>query len=213
MSRTVAYLSECQGSATIDDQKACLGPDDYVVVADRQSFNKLGDLLARHGIKLVAGDRIKVYDLSCITLSTTTLIRTITKMLGRGIAFEIVSAGVVIEPKADDKLHALLGALDGHYRYLHGIKTHPVETASRGRRRILDPDKLPEIRAKLNEPGATASDVARELGVARSTLFNFLDRYGRDQGPGGGKQLEQRRSNDASDHGHVPQGEPDQRPA
>jgi DNA invertase Pin-like site-specific DNA recombinase len=213
LGRTVAYLSECQGSATIDDQKACLGPDDYVVVADRQSFNKLGDLLARHGIKLTAGDRIKVYDLSCITLSTTTLIRTMTKMLGRGIAFEIVSAGIVIEPRADDKLHALLGALDGHYRYLHGLKTHPIETASRGRRRILDPDQLPQIRAKLDAPGATATDVARELGVARSTLFNFLDRYGRDRGAEGGEQSEQRRSDDAGDQGHVPEGKANQRPA
>ena len=199
MSRTVAYLSECQGSATIDDQKACLAPDDYVLVAERQSFNKIGDLLARHGIKLTAGDRIKIYDLSCITLSTTTLVRTMTKMLSRGIAFEIVSAGIVIEPRADDKLHALLDALDGHYRYLHGLKTHPVEAASRGRRRLLDPDQLPQIRAKLDAPGATATDVARELGVARSTLFNFLDRYGRDEGPVGGKQLEQRRSDGPGD--------------
>ncbi|NIJ30955.1 DNA invertase Pin-like site-specific DNA recombinase [Sphingomonas insulae] len=184
-----------------------------MIVADRQSFNKLGDLLARHGIKLTAGDRIKVYDLSCITLSTTTLIRTMTKMLSRGIAFEIVSAGIVIEPRADDKLHALLGALDGHYGYLHGLKTHPIETASRGRRRILDPDQLPQIRAKLDAPGATATDVARELGVARSTLFNFLDRYGRDRGAEGGEQSEQRRSDDAGDQGHVPEGKANQRPA
>ncbi|KRB78803.1 Hin recombinase [Sphingomonas sp. Root720] len=166
----------------MDDQKACLEADDYVVVAGRQSFNKLGDLLARHGIRLGPGDRIKLYDLSCITLSTTTLVSVMSKFLRSGVGFEIISAGIVIEPRADDKLHALLEALDNHYRYLHGIKTHPVDTASRGRRRLLDPSQLPEIRAKLDKPGATATDVAQELGVARSTLFNFLERFDRGQG-------------------------------
>ena len=209
LSTTVAFLAECQGSATLDDQKACLGPDDHVVVAGRQSFNKLGDLLACHGIRLTAGDRIKLYDLSCIALSTTTLVRMMTKMLRSGISFEIVSAGIVIEPGAGDKLHALLDALDGHYRYLHGIKTHPADTASRGRKRLLDPDQLPEIRAKLEKPGVTATDVAQELGVARSTLFNYLERYDRDRRVDRDKKVEQRRSQHAGDDAHVPKGEAD----
>ncbi len=206
LSTTVAFLAECQGSATIDDQKAFLGPDDYVVVAGRQSFNKLGDLLARHGIRLGPGDRIKVYDLSCIRLSTTTLIRVMSKMLRGGVAFEIISAGIVIEPCGDDKLHALLDALDSHYRYLHGIKTHPADTASRGRRRLLDPDQLPEIRAKLDKPGATATDVAQELGVARSTLFNYLEWYDLDRRVDGGKKTVQRRAQHAGDDTHLSKG-------
>lgn len=180
MGKIVAFLAECQGSATIDDQKAAMHPEALIVVAGRQSFNKLGDLLARSGLHLEAGDRVVVYDLSCITLATPTLIRLIGRMLSRGIAFEIVSAGVVIEPAIDDKLQALIRALDGHHRYLHGLKTHP-ETASRGRKRLLDPDDLPAIKLKLELPGATATDVAQDLGVSRSTLFNFLERYDPDR--------------------------------
>lgn len=206
MGTTVAFLAECQGSATIDDQKACLGPDDYVVVAGRQSFNKIGDLLGRHGIRLGPGDRLKVYDLSCITISTATLIRVMSKMLRNGVTFEIISAGIVIEPRADDKLHALIDALDSHNRHLHGIKTHPADTASRGRKRLLDPDQLPAIRAKLDEPGATATDVAQELGVARSTLFNYLERYEVGRRVDRGKKAEKRRPQNSSDNAHVPQG-------
>lgn len=176
---TVAFLAECQGSATVDEQKACLAPDDYVVVAGKRGFNKLADVLAQHGIRLGAGDRIKVYDLTCIKLSTTTLMRVLSRMLRKGIAFEIISAGIVIEPSADDKLHALLEALDGHNRHLHGIKTHPADR--RGRKQLLGPDQLADIRARLDQPGATATEVANELGVARSTLFNFLDRHDRDR--------------------------------
>ena len=172
---TVAFLAECQGSATVDEQRACLAPDDHVVVAGKRGFNKLTDVLAQHGICLGAGDRIKVYDLTCIKLSTTTLMRVLSRLLRKGIAFEIVCGGIVIEPRADDKLHSLLEALDGHNRYLHGIKTHPADR--RGRKRLLEPAQLSDIRARLDQPGATATEVASDLGVARSTLFNFLDRY------------------------------------
>ena len=179
MGTTVAFLAECQGSATVEEQKACLAPGDHVVVAGKRGFNKLTDVLAQHGIRLGAGDRIKVYDLTCIKLSTTTLTRVLSRILRKGIAFEIISAGIVIEPSADDKLHALLEALDGHNRYLHGIKTHPADR--RGRKQLLGPDQLADIRARLDQPGATATEVANELGVARSTLFNFLDRYDNDR--------------------------------
>ena len=202
----MAFLAECQGSATIDDQKACLAPDDQVVVAGRASFNKLGELLARNGDRLNPGDRVKVFDLSCIELSTTTLIRVLTKMLRSGITVEIASLGIVLEPAAENKLHALLEALDGHYRHVHGIKTHPVDTAPQGRKRLLGPDQLAEIRDKLDRPGATATDVAQELGVARSTLFNYLERYDRDRRIGRGKKAEERRTQDISDDGHVPEG-------
>ena len=179
MGTTVAFLAECQGSTTVDEQKACLAPDDYVVVAGKRGFNKLADVLAQHGIRLGAGDRVKVYDLACIKLSTTTLVRVVSRLLRKGVAFEIISAGIVIEPSADDKLLALLEALDAHNRYLHGIKTHPADR--RGRKRLLEPDQLSDIRARLDRPGATATDVASDLGVARSTLFNFLDRYDHDR--------------------------------
>lgn len=181
LSTTVAFLAECQGSATVDEQRACLDPGDHVVVAGKKSFNKLADMLAEGGVQLKRGDRVKLYDLSCIKLSTTTLVRAMSTMLRKGIAFEIISSGIVIEPDADDKVRAMLDALDAHYRYLHGIKTHPADR--RGRRRLLDPEWLPNIRAELKKPGVTATAVATSYGVARSTLFNFLERYDQDRRP------------------------------
>lgn len=177
LKRTVAFLAQTPGSATIDEQKASLGADDLVVVAGKRSFNQLGELLARKGFALKAGDRVKLYDLSCLALSTTILIRVLAKMLRGGVSIEIVKPGIIITPDETDQAHALLHALDGHYRHVHGIKTHPADTAPQGRKRLLDADKLPEIRAMLDKPGATATSVAQELGVARSTLFNYLDRF------------------------------------
>lgn len=189
MGKVVAFLAECQGSPTIDHQWAHMSPEAHIIVAGRHSLNKLSDLLAWSGMRLEAGDRVVVYDLSCITLSTPTLIRIIGRLLRGGIAFEIVSAAIVIEPTDDDRLNALVQAFAGHYRHLHGLKTHP-ETAPRGRKPLLNPGDVDAIKAKLERPGATATGVARDLGVARSTLFNFLERHDPTRGSGSKKMGE-----------------------
>lgn len=189
LNKTVVFLARTQGSATVEDQKACLGPDDYVVVAGpRSSFSQLGELLARNGMALESGDHVKVFDLTCLALSTTMLIRTLTKLLRGGISVEIFEPGIVIRPGDLTQTHALLDALDGHYRHIHGIKTHPADTAPQGRKRLLAPDQLPAIRTMLDRAGATATDVAQELGVARSTLFNYLKRYDGTRGVHRGKK-------------------------
>lgn len=181
MGKTVVFLAKTPGSATIEEQRSCLSPDDIEVTAGHKTFNQLGALLARHGIRLKAGDRVKVYDLACLAISTTMLIRALTKMLKAGVTFEMHSPALVIEPGGADRLQVMLEALDNHYRRVHGIKTHPAEMAPQGRKRLLGPEKLSEIRAALDRPGATATDVAQGLGVARSTLFNYLERYDLDR--------------------------------
>lgn len=181
LTTTIAFLAETPGSASVRDQQTCLKADDIQVFAGRKTFSQLGDILARMGIRLTAGDCVKVHDLSCLSLTTPMLIRAVAKLLKAGVTFELCSPAIVIEPNGADRLHTMLDALDSHYRHIHGIKTHPKEMAQAGRKRLLDPNMLPEIRAKLNEAGATTTDVASSLGVARSTLFNYLERYDLDR--------------------------------
>jgi DNA invertase Pin-like site-specific DNA recombinase len=209
LSKTVVFLAQTQGSATIEEQRSCLNHGDIEMLAGRKTFNQLADLLDRKGIGLAAGDRVKVYDLSCLALATPMLVRTLTKLLKNGVSVEICTPQIVIEPRAVDKLHTMLDALDSHYRHIHGIKTHPAEMSPPGRKRLLGPDKLPEIREKLSTPGATATDVAQELGVARSTLFNYLERYDLDRRLARGKKGGSRRPEDSSDQGNVAEGDPD----
>ena len=207
MGTTVAFVAETQGSASIDDQKASLHADDHVVLAGRKGFDKLIELLAQRGIHLGHGDRVKVFDLSCIALSTTTLTRVLAKMLRAGISVEIVSAGVVLDTVMDERLLALLILLDGHSRHVHGIKTHPANTAPQGRKRLLDPDQLPDIRARLEQPGATATEVAGALGVARSTLFNFLERFDTERRIDRNKKSEQGPVEHVREGGHLVEGD------
>lgn len=177
MSRNVAFIAQTPGSATIEEQQACLDPSDLQVLAGRRTFGQLEDLLALKGIRLGKGDRVKVHDLLCLDIATPMLVRAVVKLLKQGVTFEVCTPRIVIEPSGDDKVHAMLEALDSHYRHMHGIKTHPRQMAPAGRKRLLDPSKLPEIQAKLNEPGATQAEVAQTLGVSRSTLFNYLEKY------------------------------------
>lgn len=175
----VAFLAETPGSATIEEQKAQVDPDDFVVVAENRSFSQLTDLLAQAGAPLQAGDRIKIHAFNCLGLSTDMLVRALSKLLQAGVSIELLSPPLVIEAGQTDS-HLLIDALDGHYRHIHGLRTHPTERGIKGRRPVLTPEQIPSIRARMAEPGVTASIVAKELGIGRSTLFGYLERFERD---------------------------------
>jgi len=204
---TVAFLAEAPGSATIEDQQAALHPDDHVVLAGKRSFKELGEALERAGIPLRPGDRIKIHDFNCLPLSTDNLLRALSKFLGDGISIEIVKPGIVLE--AGGTLgHALVDWLDAHYRYVHGLKTHPVDTAPQGRKRLLTAERYSEICAMLTEPNATRASVAEKLGVSRGTLFNYLERFGNDSGSvDRPHEAEEGGSKGAGNERHIPKGD------
>ncbi|NKJ02665.1 helix-turn-helix domain-containing protein [Novosphingobium sp. SG707] len=202
----VAFLAETPGSATIEEQKALVDPDDFVVVAENRSFSQLADLLAQAGVPLQAGDRIKIHALNCLGLSTDMLVRAFSKLLQAGVCIELLNPPLVIEAGQSDS-HLLIDALDGHYRHIHGIKTHPTERGQKGRRPVLTPEQIPSIRARMAEPGVTASIVAKELGIGRSTLFGYLERFERDGCFDGNDEVGKGSAEDASDQGHIPEGD------
>ena len=202
----VAFLAETPGSATIEEQKAQVDPDDFVVVTENRSFSQLADLLAQAGVPLQVGDRIKIHALNCLGLSTDMLVRAFSKLLQSGVCIELLNPPLVIEAGQSDG-HLLIDALDGHYRHIHGLKTHPTERGQKGRRPVLTPEQIPLIRARMAEPGVTASIVAKELGIGRSTLFGYLERFERDCCFDGNDEVGKGSAQNAGDQGHVPEGD------
>lgn len=176
MSTTVAFIAEIPGSPSRQEQLASIGPDDVAVDASKSSFSKLMGRVREFGIVLEPGDRIKVYDLACVALSTPRLLSAMVRILDAGLSIEITKPEIVITPQAGDKVAAFLAAMDAHARHIHGIKTHPVDAKQQGRKRLIEDDQLSEIKRLLAEPGATSTSVAKALGIARSTLFNYLKR-------------------------------------
>lgn len=178
--KSILFLAQTRNSPTIAEQlAACGAPGDLIVEAGRLSLGRLAERLARKGMALQGGDRLKIYDLSCLAISTTTLIRIFVNMLRSGVTIEICRPGIKIVPGENPSdLQQLLESLDAHWRLIHGLKTHGETQAKIGRKARLSDDQLPAIRDMLRQPGATTSAVARSLGVGRTTLFDFLKRHG-----------------------------------
>lgn len=173
--KTVVFLAETGKSPSLAEQtSACVRDGDLVVSAPEVSFNELEKLLAKLGHPLVSGDTIKVHDLSCLAVSTTTVLRVMVRLLKAGVNIELCGLGVTITPDRHSDLFLLVEAFDGHWRQIHGIKTNEKREAKAGRKPRLTIEQLPDIRKRLAEQGATHESVAKDLGVARSTLFGFL---------------------------------------
>lgn len=191
---TVVFLAEAPGSASLEEQKEGLGPDDLAVVAGNKSLAQLSDLLDQAGSPLQAGDRLKIHAFNCISLSTDMMVRALTKLLSQGVTIEVVGQGIIIEP-GEGTAALLLAGLDAHYRHLHRLKANP----ERGRQPVIKPEQMPAIRKRLNEPGMTAASLAQELGIGRSTLFRYLERFGDHSGLDRAHQVKEGRTQNAGD--------------
>ena len=179
MPTNILFLAETNLSPPIAEQRAsCEAEGDLIVEAGKISFLDLPKKLAHKGYELGPGDRIKIFDFTCLPVNTATLVRMLVKLLRKGVAIEFCAAGITIEPDEDnDEPFRLLAALDNHWRRVHGMKTHPPDTKP-GRKPRLTSDQLPRIRTMLAAKGATYASVAKELSVGRTTLFDFLQREG-----------------------------------
>ena len=177
LAKSILFVAAVRGSPSIDEQRdACAEPDDLIVEAGRLGLTELAERLARKGLAFTPGDTLKIYDLSCIAISTNTLVRVLTRTLEAGVSIRICRPGIVIAPGSEAE--ALITLLDQHWRFIHGMKTHDGAKAKTGRKPVLVSEQLPHVRDLLAKTGATTASVARELGVGRTSLFAFLKRHG-----------------------------------
>lgn len=176
---TFVFAAETLGSKLRDDETA-ESVSDEVFISTKRSFAALDRLLTRKGQPLKSGDRVKVQELSLLQGQTAALIRMMVKLLDRGVTLEIVGSGIVIAPDDQGDARALLVALDAHRHRMSDLKARSGGASVTGRKRLIPQERLAEIQAQLNAPGTTTTTLARELGVARQTLFNYLDRYDPD---------------------------------
>lgn len=175
--KIILFVAETSKSESITEQiKRCGGDADIIIEGGKVGIMKLAERLAKEGRPLQAGDRLRIYDLSCISINTTSFIRLVGDFLRDGIAVEFAAPTIVIEPDDTNDLFRLVHALDSHWRQVHGMKTHPSD-AKTGRKALLSEDQLPDIKERLALPGATVGKVAKGLGVGRTTLFDFLQRH------------------------------------
>ncbi|MDQ4422180.1 Hin recombinase [Sphingobium sp. DEHP117] len=176
--RFLLIAQECQSPSPKEQISASYVDGDIIVESGRGGVHQLLKQLARQGNALASGDTIKIHDLSCLPVNTMSLVRIFHKLLQKGIAIEIGNAALVISPDdGKSELMRLIALLDQHWRHLHGVKSHPPDQSKPGPKPRLNPEQLTDIQARLSQPGATVSSVARDMNVRRTTLFDFLRRY------------------------------------
>lgn len=149
---------------------------DLVANEARMDLNDLPNKLAQGGMPLESGDRIKIYDFTCLPMHPQNLLRFMRQMLKKGVSIQFAAPGIVIKPEEGNDLFKLVTGLDNHWRLTHGVRTRPTDSKP-GRKPKLTEDQLPAIRRMLDDSGATVSSVAKDLGVGRTTLFDFLQRH------------------------------------
>lgn len=170
-------LVTANGAPTRAQQlSACQDDNDLIVDVGSVGLPDLPKKLLALGVDLGPGDKIKLYDLSCLPIALSTLLQLITKLLRMGVAIELCRPGITISPSEQDDLYRMLVELDRHWRHIHGLKRQAHESRPGRKTRIAD-DRLPEIQRLLSHPGATVATVAKDLGVGRTTLFTFLQRH------------------------------------
>ena len=126
------------------------------------------------------GDTLVVWRLDRLGRSLRHLIDLSEKLQARGIALRSLTEAIDTSTVAGRFLFALLGALASMEREVLIERTRAglAAAAARGRKGgrppVLDADKLRAAKAMLASGTMSATDVARQLGCAPSTLYRHL---------------------------------------
>lgn len=178
MARNIAYIAQTRSSPSLETQASAFKDVDQIIKAGRLSATEILKRLRENDMGLEPGDTIHFYDPTCIQLETRTLISLLADYVRQGISVQFVDPPLTIAGNnPTSQLHSLLFLFDRHWRFLHGTQTHGGVRGKLGRRPRLLPSDIPDILQALAEPGATVTSVARQRGIARSTLYGFLQSH------------------------------------
>lgn len=176
MGKSVVFLAQSRSAPSIAEQRTkCAGPDDEVILAGDVRFTDLVKATVRNRHILRTGDRLKLYDLNSLLLAPGSLVRMLTRLLRTGVTIEICAEGLEIAPDTADPVFRMLVLLDNQQRALHAVRTHGPDVKT-GRKAVLKDGQWPEIKATLADKSSSPGALASQLGVGRTTLFNFIRR-------------------------------------
>lgn len=130
------------------------------------------------------GDTLVVHSMDRLARSLVDLRRLVNDLTVRGVAVEFVKENLRFvgeDAPMAILLLSLLGAVAEFERALilerqrEGITIAKAAGRYKGRRKLLNEDKVAEIRART-EAGERKTDIARSLGISRETLYSYLRR-------------------------------------
>jgi DNA invertase Pin-like site-specific DNA recombinase len=180
-------VSKADGSQTVDLQRDALtlaGVAPAQIYEDRAS----GRLDARPGLEallkaLRAGDTLVVWKLDRLGRDLRHLVNTVHDLTQRGIGFKVLTghgASIDTTTPAGKLVFGIFAALAEFERELIAERTKAGLASARTRGRTGGPPfkmtvaKVRLAMAAMGQPGTKISDLCRELGVTRQTLYRHV---------------------------------------
>ena len=128
------------------------------------------------------GDAVVVHSMDRLARNLDDLRRIVRQLTGRGIRVEFVKEGLTFTGE-DAPMATLLLSVMGAFaeferalireRQREGIALAKRRGAYRGRKKALSPDKVEELCLRIAS-GEKKAVVARDLGISRETLYQYL---------------------------------------
>jgi DNA invertase Pin-like site-specific DNA recombinase len=180
-------VSKADGSQTVDLQRDALslaGVAPAQIYEDRAS----GRLDARPGLEallkaLRAGDTLVVWKLDRLGRDLRHLVNTVHDLTQRGIGFKVLTghgASIDTTTPAGKLVFGIFAALAEFERELIAERTRAGLASARARGRTGGPTfkmtaaKVRLAMAAMGQPSTKISDLCRELGVTRQTLYRHV---------------------------------------
>ena len=125
------------------------------------------------------GDRLHVHSMDRLARNNVDLQRLVKEITARGVTIKFHKEGLVFTGE-DGPMQQLMLQLMGafaeferawaHERQAEGIAAAKAKGKRLGRKPVLTPEQVKKIRARMKD-GATPSDLAKEYGVSRASIY------------------------------------------
>ncbi len=136
-----------------------------------------------------AGDTVVVHSLDRLARSMVDLRSIVEQLVAKGVSVEFVKERLYFSKDKKDSptdtlmLNILFSFAEFERalireRQQEGIKIAKANGAYRGRKKALGPSQVEELRVRVSSRKGSVADVAKELGISRTTLYEYLGKKG-----------------------------------
>lgn len=130
------------------------------------------------------GDQLIVTSMDRLACSLVDLHTIIEDLVSRGVSVRFLREGQTYSAKADPIAKLMLGLMGSvaefersiiKERQAEGIAKAKARGVYKGRAKVLNEEQIMQAREWVSE-GIPKAEVARRLGIGRTTLYNYLSR-------------------------------------
>jgi DNA invertase Pin-like site-specific DNA recombinase len=134
---------------------------------------------------LRAGDTLIVHSMDRLARNVEDMLRLVKELNNKGISVEFVKDNLEFTAGTDDPRSTLMFTMLSAFaqferalikeRQREGIALAKANGVYKGRKRVLNPEQVKEL-CRRAEAGANKSKLAKELGISRETLYQYIGR-------------------------------------